>query len=187
MTTSTSKFFIEIGSSDFDTLLPLSENGWKGIIVEPVADLLYNLKKNDNVIFENCAISNFNGETAIKYYDPEWAEEWTRGVGSISDINHFNVNPQWKKYEVEKTVPCMTLSSLLEKHGVEKIDFFKIDVEGIEWLIIDHYNWKIIPKILKIEHRHWKSHNVNMDKSISLLKNLNYIVYIEENDIYAIR
>ena len=27
------KFFIEIGSSDFDTLLPLSKKGWKGIYI----------------------------------------------------------------------------------------------------------------------------------------------------------
>ena len=30
------KMFVEIGSADFDTCLPLAEAGWKGICVEPV-------------------------------------------------------------------------------------------------------------------------------------------------------
>lgn len=187
MTISTSKFFIEIGSSDFDTLLPLSEEGWRGIIVEPVSDLLYNLKKNDNVIFENCAISNYIGTTTVKYYDPKWAKEWTRGVGSISSINNFNTNPQWKEHVREKTIPCMTLNKLLDKYKVEKINFLKIDTEGVEWLILDDYDWRILPEVLKIEHRHWRSHKIDADKYISLFKNMGYVVYEEENDIYAIR
>ena len=39
-----SKFFIEIGTSDFDTLIPLAKGGWKGIFVEPVEYLLDNLE-----------------------------------------------------------------------------------------------------------------------------------------------
>ena len=34
------KFFIEIGTSDFDTCEDLVKEGWKGIFVEPVKDLL---------------------------------------------------------------------------------------------------------------------------------------------------
>ena len=37
------KFFIEIGSADFDTLIPLAEKGWSGVFIEPVETLAQNL------------------------------------------------------------------------------------------------------------------------------------------------
>ena len=39
---SESKYFIEIGTADFDTFEHLAEDGWKGIFVEPVKELLDN-------------------------------------------------------------------------------------------------------------------------------------------------
>lgn len=182
-----SKFFIEIGSSDFDTLLPLSENGWEGIIVEPIPELIERLEPNENVVFENCAISTTNEEVDIQYYDPAWAKGWTRGVGSISDVNHFNMNPQWDEHVFKKRVPCMTLANLIEKHDVKKIDYLKIDTEGTEFSIANSYDWRIIPKFLKIEHRHWEAHDVDVDEYVSLFKKMKYIVYKEENDLYCIQ
>ena len=40
-----SKVFLEIGTSNFDTLIPLIENGWQGYCVEPVAEYVHDLSK----------------------------------------------------------------------------------------------------------------------------------------------
>ena len=88
------KFFIEIGSADFDTLIPLAKNGWYGIIVEPVPEFIASLEKHPNIVYENGAISTEDGEATLRYYDPNWAKGWRRGVGSISPVNNFNKNPQ---------------------------------------------------------------------------------------------
>ena len=67
-----SKFFVEVGSADFNTLLPLAKNGWNGIIVEPNTELINNLEVLDNVIYENIAITDDAGVGVqeLKYYAP---------------------------------------------------------------------------------------------------------------------
>ena len=69
------KFFIEIGTSDFDTYEGLAKQGWKGIFVEPVKPLLDNLERFERCIYENDAItadldtvrSNFMTQSGQKY------------------------------------------------------------------------------------------------------------------------
>ena len=196
-----SRFFVEIGSSDFDTLLPLVDNGWGGIFVEPSSESLNCIKKHphhDNVFFENIALSSYDGEIEYIYYDSSLMEQgesldWVRGVGSTDlDLNIMNANPQWKEYESVVTVKCLTLDSLLDKYEVNNIDFMKIDVEGAERDVLHNYSWRVKPIFLKIETKHWDSYynfykiDVRSEIDIMLRKN-NYLTWYEENDLYAIR
>ena len=181
-----SKFFVEIGTSDFETFEYLAEDGWEGIFVEPVKELLDNLKRYDNCIYENCAILDKIGTSTIKYYDPEWAKGWRRGVGSLSNINNFNENPEVSEYELEKDVKVVTLDYLIEKHNVKKIDYLKIDIEGLEHRIIDDYSWKIKPDIIKIEHRHWKAHGISTKRYVQMLERMGYTIKLAKNNIYGV-
>ena len=63
------RFFIEIGSADMDTCIPLAENGWNGIIVEPINAYLKNLKRVDGVIYVNLGISGDGSDYDITYID----------------------------------------------------------------------------------------------------------------------
>ena len=63
--------FIEIGTSDFDTLIQSSNTTTKGISIEPLKFYLDNLPNNDNIIKSNYAVSNFNGKIDIYYVPPK--------------------------------------------------------------------------------------------------------------------
>ena len=158
------KFFIEIGSADFNTLLCLDKNRWEGIIVEPVTELIENLADVDHIIYETSAITDKRGVEVkkFKYYDPEFTEgHWRRGISlilrdeNIDDVMDRPGNSHWKHQIKYLDVSCITLNTLLEKHNVEKIDFLKIDTEGYEYSILQSYNWSILPEVMQIEVDHW--------------------------------
>jgi len=189
------KFFIEIGSSDFDTLLPLAENGWSGVIVEPVKELLDNLDVHDNVIYESCAISDVDGISTIKFCDPlriPDTQSWMRGLGNITGWNHFWKDSWASGIMMERDVTVMRLDTLITKHNISKIDYMKIDIEGSEWIILKDYSWSIKPTMLKVETEHWKpQEELAKEEIFSVIERIltynDYIVYYEKSDLYAIR
>ena len=180
-------FFIEIGTSDFNTYEGLAKQGYHGIFVEPVKQLLDNLERFEDCIYENNAITAKPQHCKVKYYDTDWAEGWVRGVGSLDmDMNHFHSNPQWKEYEREQYLHTITLDQLIDKHNVERIDMLKIDTEGTEYQILDSYSWKIKPKFMKIEYEHWINRNVPVKKYIKMLEGMGYKCKKDKSDITAV-
>ena len=181
------KFFIEIGTADFDTYEHLAQQGWKGIFVEPVKPLLDNLERFEGCIYENNAITAEPKHCKIKYYDPEWAKGWQRGVGNTDmDMNHFHSNPQWKEYERVMYLHTITLDDLIKKHNVKRIDKLKIDTEGTEHEILDSYSWVIKPKELKIEYEHWKNRNIKVGDYIKMLNDKGYECSMDEHDLVGV-
>ena len=67
--------FIEIGTSDFDTLLQTTENQI-GLSIEPLKIYLDRLPNNSHVIKVNCAISDKNGMTNVFWVKPEDIDEY---------------------------------------------------------------------------------------------------------------
>ena len=181
------KFFIEIGTADFDTYAGLAKQGWKGIFVEPVKELLDNIERFDGCIYENTAITKESIHTKVMYYDPAWAKGWVRGVGTLDmDMNTMNSNPEWKEHERHSYIVTMTLDDLIEKHGVQKIDMLKIDTEGTEFEILDSYSWKIKPNTIKFEYEHWLNRSIPVEKYIKMLEGMGYNCVKDEHDVVAI-
>ena len=184
------KTFIEIGACDFDTCLPLARNGWAGILVEPVKELYDNLRIQASpykfVHVENVVISDYDG--TIDFHVSE-GTDWTRGISSVASDNHKGtkmfeewdgVNKQFLKET--RQMECLTLDTLLEIYGIKQIDFLKMDTEGHETNIIEAYSWRIKPTMIKLEHSHID--DINMKR---ILEEQGYIVWTEQNDMYAIR
>ena len=97
------KFFIEIGSADFNTLLCLDKNRWEGIIVEPVTEFIENLTDVDHIIYETSAITDKRGVGVkkFKYYDPEFTEgHWRRGISLI--VRDENIDEYLEKLNIKK-------------------------------------------------------------------------------------
>ena len=87
----------------------------------------------------------------------------------------------------------MTLDALIDKHNVKHIDFLKIDIEGIEYVVLDAYSWKVKPNLIKMEANWVYDDDDGITRNEQLipywedkLKKLGYHVYQEENDWYCI-
>tara|TARA_B100000282_G_scaffold296704_1_gene279631 strand:- start:1974 stop:2531 length:558 start_codon:yes stop_codon:yes gene_type:complete len=183
-------FFIEVGTCDFDTLEKLAQNGWNGVMVEPVKEYMDKLPKFDNVYYENIAISDIKEDVEIHYINPneitQEDDEWMKGISSINGSSgplHFNNHIDRFKNCIKTSVKTMTLNELCEKYNVTEVDFLKIDTEGHDFRVLKTIDLnKINVKMIKIEHKHLSSQTI-----IDHLKEHNFIVWVEEDDIYAIR
>jgi FkbM family methyltransferase len=188
------KTFIEIGSCDFDTNLPLIESGnWNGVMVEASPLIFSSLqekvqftKNRKHVLLQNVAISDRDGE--IDFAVTKDNQGWSRGIGTVIDKNHtgtclYDLGSNAKDlYNSIVKVPCLTLDSLIEKYSfLGHIDFLKIDTEGHEMTILKNYSWKVKPTFIKAEHFH-----VDDIALRELLEEQGYTVWTEAQDMYAI-
>ena len=199
------KYFLEIGSADFDPLLPLCDLGSQGICVEPVEVLAQNLReevksKGYPVEVLDCAVSHFDGEAelvAVTAFDWDEENSWAKGVSHLSSKHD---DGQWCGRLLEnvnqiipreyRNVQCQTLNSLINYiknesvvfRGFENtIDFMRIDTEGQEVNILKAYDWEIKPKVIKVEHAH-----CDRDELIKILRDQKYFTQEEEYDIYGL-
>jgi FkbM family methyltransferase len=122
------------------------ERGWRGIVVEPQAELagLYpRLRPRDVAV---CGlVGRADGETDFHVVD--------RLHGFSTTVE--DVARQAKQFGVDyRTVrmPVVTLARLCERHGAGEIDFLKIDVEGGEADVLHGGDWqRFRPKVIVIE------------------------------------
>lgn len=190
------KTFIEIGTCDFDTCLPLIESGeWIGIMCEPAPTYFKNLENickhidnRDNLFLQNLAVTDYKGSVSFaESKDTKVTDNlWQRGISSIVSDHHkgerlFDLEGNKNLINQILDVPCTTLDDLIMQYDLDSIDYLKIDTEGHEMNILDSYTWSIKPTIIKLEHTH-----INDVYISSLLKDKGYIVYTEQRDIYAI-
>lgn len=180
--------FIEIGTSDFDTIIETSNDNTIGISVEPIKFYLDKLPNKDNVKKINCAISDSNGECFIYYindnnikkYNLPW---WIKGCNSIDKI-HPKVNNYLRDNKIkddifEKSkIEKYTLNDFIIKNNVSGIFLLKIDTEGHDCYIlqkfIEEYNNNLIlPHNIKFETNKLTTKYVVRD-TINLLNNIGY-------------
>ena len=180
------KLFVEIGVADFNTCLPLLENGWRGFFVEPVPRYAQWLREQtadkDATVIE-AAISDHDGMTP--FLIAKEAGLWIDGASHVDSDEHIGTKvlhlPRNDNFiESRVDVHCMTLDTLLMRFGITHVDLMKIDTEGHEMNILMDYSWKVKPTSLKIEHCH-----VDDEKLIEILESQGYFCQREEWDIYA--
>lgn len=182
--------FIEVGTCDFDTCEQLIKNGWNGIVIEPVKYYFDLLPKYGNIHYENIAITDSIGESEIHYLNPETiikeSNKWMKGISSLNSSTgplSYEKNQFMKKNIIKQKVQTNTLTNLCEKYNINTIDFLKIDTEGHDMIVLQSLDLKKFPvKMIKIEHQH-----LDDSKLRKYLEDLDYLVYTEMDDIYAIK
>lgn len=161
-------FFVQIGANDgviYDPIFPyVTRFKWSGILIEPVPcyfdKLKHNYRGNKRLIFDNVAISDKDEMRDFFRIreDLDFLPEWCNGLGTF-DLNilltHKWAIPNLEDYVVKEKVACTSYESLLNRHGIKKIDLLLIDTEGYDYQILKQVNLDVTkPAILLYEHQY---------------------------------
>jgi len=150
--------FIEIGTSNFDTLIQNANDETSGLCVEPLSHYLYSLPCKKNVIKINKAITDNttkNDEKMDIYYIPEdviekqHLPEWLKGCNSINSMHPLHIKHNLQQYVKIENIGVISIKELLYGNSIRNAAFIKIDTEGHDCTILNGlYNYiKFLPDI----------------------------------------
>ncbi len=139
---------------------------WKGLYVEPMADLwtkliMYYGDRIKYNKFEQSAITDVDGPIEMLRIDPVAIKDnqvhpcfegmsaiWPprNGLGSEGDKQTV------EKYGQKVVVSGITLDTLFKKHQITKFDIFLVDAEGYDWNVFKQLDLtKYRPKVIRLE------------------------------------
>jgi len=144
--------FVQIGACDGISGDPVHDFIVQGhvraLLVEPIQESLLKLQRTyegvPNVTVVHAAIGCHDGDVVLfrvkegaTSLDSFWATQ-------LASFNRAHlVRHGVKEHDIEEVkVPCLTLKTLLSKHGFETLDLLQIDTEGFDGEVVD-----LTPKI----------------------------------------
>jgi len=153
--------YVEIGTSDFETLIEIMPEDFKGISVEPIIEYLDHIENRPNKIKANIAISDRDTETNIYYVDESDIQKynlpsWVKGCNSI-DFPHRSVSELIKERGLPdiistRKIETISFQSFVKRFNIESIGLLKIDTEGHDFVILrDMIKTNIRPKKIHFE------------------------------------
>ena len=185
-------FFIQIGANNGrsgDPILKfINRYNWSGIFVEPISKCIRSLKKlhrgKDQFIFEQSAITEQDGP--VDFYEAKRNSQLSSL--SITATQNIMKRRTEKKGIQKRTVNGMTLSSLVQKYSVKKIDLLQVDVEGFDDMVVKQvHTLSQLPKLINFEFKHLsESKKINI---INFLRGIEYriITRSSKDDFICIR
>jgi len=197
-------FVIQIGANDGisfdDTRGFLDMYKWPALLVEPIPEIFEELKFNfsdrNNYIFEQSAITGFDGPVVMLNVSRDTINKndlhpGYKGMSALYPLKNGFGSDYERDIHVKEnlsqniTVNGITLSTLLSKHNIKEFDVFICDAEGHDWEIFKQIDLeKYRPKIIRLEYM-----NLNPSEQsevIAKLKSHNYEYEINSQDIDAI-
>ncbi len=154
-------FFLQIGAHDGKSHDPISpyvrKYRWRGILVEPnpvvFKQLQENYKDHPELILENVAIDSKEGTLTLHCFEGATADSHASMLTSTRK-HYLQLNSDGARGKlVSIQVPAVTVSSLLKKHGVERVDLLQIDTEGHDFTILKTIDFSTVrPKIVHFEN-----------------------------------
>lgn len=95
------------------------------------------------------------------------------GVGHhISQVNtRFTPENNGKVYAVQ-----IPLHALFKELGLSVVDVLAMDVEGMELMIFEHFDWKIKPRYITVEVHSFPEFIDNYDKLLPLIEKQGYSI-----------
>jgi FkbM family methyltransferase len=197
------KWFIEIGVGGSNTLYNLLNNGWYGIMIDANPRCFQNIEEHPKLYKEICAIAPKNGRQNfllvenIKRFEEPIA---VLGMSGLEDGPTPLHDSTYNGHRFSVEVSTKRLDTIIQKYHLTEIEFLKIDVEGYDVPILLDYSFVIKPKMIKFEHIHYSGKvydasangfdQVKMTEDYYLLleklKDLGYVVWEENEDVYCI-
>jgi len=182
---------VQIGANDgkrFDVLnIFIKKYSPKAILVEPIKenfiDLKLNYKGQNNIFFENSAISVNNEINFLFKVDEQKLKLYDEHVKGISSFNksHLLKHGVSKFHIVKEKVNSISFNELIKKYSIENLDLLMIDAEGYDGdIIIDFLLNSSLRPLIVFEYLHIK--NIVFKKLINTLISKNFVFYkLEEN------
>lgn len=154
---STPARFVQIGAMDGVSFDPIHDHvrrhGWRGLLVEPLPDLMDRLQSNyagvPGLSFAQVAIAEQTGRQPMQRVRAEAVANrvlpaWAAGISSLvperNVLGGKTLTPEQGaavKREVETVeVDCLSFADLEARHGVAGMDMLQIDAEGYDWRIL---------------------------------------------------
>jgi hypothetical protein len=133
--------FIEIGTSNFDTLIQTVDDNAIGISVDAVKYYIDNLPNKLNVKKLNVGISNVNKLLDV-YYIPEKIIEinnlpdWFKGCNCINNYHPLHIQHNVSHLCKIDKVKVITTYELFYQNNVRNVRYLKIDTEGHDCIIL---------------------------------------------------
>jgi hypothetical protein len=137
--------FVEIGTSNFGTLIETATNTTVGLSIEPIQYYLDQLPNPPDVKKLTCAVSRNNQTEMLQvYYVTEedivkhQLPDWLRGCNAVGEY-HFQHTALEIEHLVQKQlVPCVPIGCIFDQNDVSELDYLKIDTEGSDCAIMLH-------------------------------------------------
>lgn len=153
-------FFIEVGAnngySQSNTYYLERFKGWRGILIEPIPELYAEcVKERKNSRVFNCAlVADDYKKDYIEIYSASLMSLIDGAIAKKDEEQHLKEAAGYEKdLKIERIkVPAKTLTSILTECGIQKIDFFSLDVEGYELEVLKGLDFsKFSPQYILIE------------------------------------
>lgn len=146
--------FIEIGTSNFDTLIQSANDNIYGISVDAVKYYIDNLPDKLNCKKVNVGISNINSTLDV-YYIPEniieqnKLQNWFKGCNCINNYHPLHISHNVSHLCKIDKVKVITTYELFYQNNVRNVKYLKIDTEGHDVIILKtlFFYIKFLPKI----------------------------------------
>ncbi len=142
-------FYVDIGAGHpvaDNVTFALYEAGWRGIVVEPQADLarLYGpIRPRDTVV--SALVGRTCGDADFHVVDR------LHGFSTTIEKHAAGAQAFGAGYNTTR-LPMLTLAEMCDRHGVSEIDVLKIDVEGAEADVLAGNDWsRFRPKVVLAE------------------------------------
>lgn len=137
--------FIEIGTSNFNTLIESATDLTRGLSIEPIQYYLDQLPNPPGVKKLTCAVSRTNQNEMLEvYYVPEniiferRLPDWLRGCNAVGEYHFQHTALEIEDLVQRQLVPCLPIGTVFDQNDVSELDYLKIDTEGSDCAIMLH-------------------------------------------------
>ena len=165
---------IDVGAHFGSSLGRFAKAGWTVYAFEPDpanrAKLVNRIKGKPNVILSEEAVSDTSGQEVAFY-----ASDESSGISGLSAFRDTH-------REVAR-VRTVTLNDVVARHGIDTIDFLKIDVEGFEMAVLRGLDFdRLAPAVVLAEYEDDKTRPLGYDVHdlCRFLTGRGYTVYVSE-------
>ena len=162
-------FYVDVGAHHpfrYSNTAIFYEIGWRGINIEPDPSLIKNFQiMRNRDINLNFGIANEEKDSNFFIFDDTAFNTFDEEIAK-------KVNEQSCRMREQRIIPLRKLSTLLEQYlpKGQEIDFFSIDVEGLDLEVLKSNDWKkFSPQFILVE-----THLDETDEISKFLKQLNY-------------